>query len=94
MPHRTPRVDTVQLARKAHYDSSALRRGDDETDSEQDGEDKPRTVSKTAKTNQDSELSAPFVLSADSLLLLGCEVVDDVEGLADLLGSFACGAKR
>lgn len=31
----------------------------------------------------------PLVLSPDLFLLLGCEVVGDVEGLADLLGRLA-----
>lgn len=32
---------------------------------------------------------SPLVLAADLLLLLGCEVVGDVEGLANLLGRLA-----
>jgi hypothetical protein len=32
---------------------------------------------------------SPFVLAADLVLLLRCEVVLDIEGLADLLGRLA-----
>jgi len=46
---------------------------------------------KTSELTAPSDLAvlSPLVLLLDLGLLLGCEIVDDVEGLADLLGGLA-----